>query len=873
MNEFQLGLKLQLSGVDSAQTLLNNFSKSLDQQLAGIRDFTKKLGDGNDTVRGYIDSAKEMIEQNPIGETMDKLSGLAESLGLDQISTGISQTAETVRAWTGEITSFMGTAQGASATIKQVLEGDVNGALDSVKTGLASMGNFADLATKMGLPGVATQIDGIATNIGTWVGKVQEFQGATEATAGKLDQAFGGSVHPNVLKVTSGLMEMTGVSKDILPHIDGIQQQFQSLTGKSFPDAFKEMQNLSKEFGKGGMSAKNLAEAFKAPGGAARLMAGGLGIVGAAIAGWKIGKAIGDMDLFGVKINDVAQYSISKAMGAFEKFKGWLHIKSKEEAARAAKAWEDAAEQATMNKPEPKKAEAEGTGGGFDQKKFDQEQLLASQRRLAEGDADRAKAAAENAATKHLDAIDKAFKENTNVYDTTLSERLAAAEKAEQESIKVLEEREAAANNALDVRIQNVNAQMEEINKSGESEEAKATKRNELQNRLRELEADKKAVHEQTEEEKTAITQRYSEKRTEFSKEEAKFLADLQKQEEEKAKATAIAAKKQEDARKKNIQLIHDENKGLEKQIELQREHGDMAAEGSGQQKSRKKRAGLEGKAGRSRGKTDPQTGDAVDAKGPRGKKKDEGKGDDPAEQAEKVLSLGEQIQQTFDDIANSGIESVKESITGLINGTMTWSDALNHIGTTIINTVMNAFTQMITSQISQYFSLDTVKEGMAVREKTRAAGEVAAKSPLALLDSISSWGFAATIGLAALTAAMSSIGGFEGGGYTGDGGHSEVAGLVHRGEMVFDQSAVQAIGKDRLEAIRINRSLPTGMASAGGGGGKALSPNINVQSAQPKVIVVNSQEELMKVMKGSIGEEITVAHIAKNKLRLGMAS
>lgn len=46
---------------------------------------------------------------------------------------------------------------------------------------------------------------------------------------------------------------------------------------------------------------------------------------------------------------------------------------------------------------------------------------------------------------------------------------------------------------------------------------------------------------------------------------------------------------------------------------------------------------------------------------------------------------------------------------------------------------------------------------------------------------------------------------GFSEGGYTGDGGKNEPAGVVHRGEYVFSQEAVQRIGAARLDAMHKN--------------------------------------------------------------------
>ncbi|WP_392353039.1 hypothetical protein V8F63_09810 [Brevundimonas sp. LF-1] len=49
------------------------------------------------------------------------------------------------------------------------------------------------------------------------------------------------------------------------------------------------------------------------------------------------------------------------------------------------------------------------------------------------------------------------------------------------------------------------------------------------------------------------------------------------------------------------------------------------------------------------------------------------------------------------------------------------------------------------------------------------------------------------------------SLFGFSEGGYTGEGGKHEPAGLVHKGEYVFSQEAVQRIGAARLDAMHKN--------------------------------------------------------------------
>lgn len=75
---------------------------------------------------------------------------------------------------------------------------------------------------------------------------------------------------------------------------------------------------------------------------------------------------------------------------------------------------------------------------------------------------------------------------------------------------------------------------------------------------------------------------------------------------------------------------------------------------------------------------------------------------------------------------------------------------------------------------------------------------------------------------------------GFDKGGYTGDGGAQEPAGIVHKGEYVFSAEAVRRIGAARLETMHANlkgfsagglvgMSLPS--LSVAGMGGASTAP------------------------------------------------
>lgn len=92
--------------------------------------------------------------------------------------------------------------------------------------------------------------------------------------------------------------------------------------------------------------------------------------------------------------------------------------------------------------------------------------------------------------------------------------------------------------------------------------------------------------------------------------------------------------------------------------------------------------------------------------------------------------------------------------------------------------------------------------------------------------------------GFGAIFGSIGKLFGFEKGGYTGNGGRNEPAGVVHKGEYVFSKKATQRIGVGRLEAM--HKSMK-GYASGGFVGAAAPStPAIPSRSGRSDVITVN---------------------------------
>jgi len=72
---------------------------------------------------------------------------------------------------------------------------------------------------------------------------------------------------------------------------------------------------------------------------------------------------------------------------------------------------------------------------------------------------------------------------------------------------------------------------------------------------------------------------------------------------------------------------------------------------------------------------------------------------------------------------------------------------------------------------------------------------------------------------------------GFASGGFTGQGGKYQPAGIVHKGEYVFDQAATNRIGVSNLEALRNGGSLDATLSKPGFGTGAQNVSNDNSQA------------------------------------------
>lgn len=122
------------------------------------------------------------------------------------------------------------------------------------------------------------------------------------------------------------------------------------------------------------------------------------------------------------------------------------------------------------------------------------------------------------------------------------------------------------------------------------------------------------------------------------------------------------------------------------------------------------------------------------------------------------------------------------------------------------------------------------------------------------------------------LQAAVSALSpkGFKSGGYTGNYGTSEVAGVVHGKEYVLNAEATKRVGVNALNAINNGGSIQAekqAQANAKVQGGQA--PNVNLN---PNFVIVDEREKLGDYLFGPDGKKAFVKFFKQNKRELGFA-
>ncbi|QHJ84025.1 MAG: hypothetical protein [Caudoviricetes sp.] len=192
---------------------------------------------------------------------------------------------------------------------------------------------------------------------------------------------------------------------------------------------------------------------------------------------------------------------------------------------------------------------------------------------------------------------------------------------------------------------------------------------------------------------------------------------------------------------------------------------------------------------------------------------------------------LNEQQRQTeLTAMQQTGMQNQKEM------STATYAAQMNAAQTSF-SSITDSMNTMFGQQSSAYKAAFAVSKAFSIAQAslnmyTAISQVMADPSALTIYQKLADYATVAA-SMATITSGIASVSaaGFQSGGYTGNGGVSDIAGVVHGQEFVMDAAATKRIGVSNLESIRRNGLDATLSRSGFGTGAKTVSNSQAVSS------------------------------------------
>ena len=268
--------------------------------------------------------------------------------------------------------------------------------------------------------------------------------------------------------------------------------------------------------------------------------------------------------------------------------------------------------------------------------------------------------------------------------------------------------------------------------------------------------------------------------------------------------------------------------------------------------------------------------------------------------------NIGRDITQNIE----SAVNGVSNALSGLILGTKNWRQSSAEVGQGIVQQLVKIGVQMLANFIlgkvlKKADTADTIANNSAKEGSLATTG---------LLESITSYGVAALVGVAAFVAAMALAGSFaEGGLIPGKPSHKDnTFAHVASGEYIVRTAAVDHYGVQLFHALN-SMKLPAHAAgglvqdrpfiddatfysrlggmkiasnhqsfAAGGLVGSspssavplmisAASPSVSVGGHKVTLIQTRDRSEMLQALQSSEGRKIVIGHVAGNRTKIGI--
>ncbi len=234
------------------------------------------------------------------------------------------------------------------------------------------------------------------------------------------------------------------------------------------------------------------------------------------------------------------------------------------------------------------------------------------------------------------------------------------------------------------------------------------------------------------------------------------------------------------------------------------------------------------------------------------------------------MTNLKLQAQEgTFNDVMISGLGSIVSQYEGVMSGlsdafggfftsftdgfansvgraivySENLNDALSNVAKEAVAGLISALVKLgiqyvVNAALGQAIGASSLAAQTAASAAAATATAAAWATPAALV-SLASFGANSVPAMAGITAtaalteglALASVAGFEQGGYTGNVGTKEIAGVVHGREYVFDAASTDRIGVGNLEAIRNGASYVSSNTSMAGSSSSGAAIAVNIEN------------------------------------------
>jgi hypothetical protein len=203
------------------------------------------------------------------------------------------------------------------------------------------------------------------------------------------------------------------------------------------------------------------------------------------------------------------------------------------------------------------------------------------------------------------------------------------------------------------------------------------------------------------------------------------------------------------------------------------------------------------------------------------------------------IAKINEQISQlklNFQDLSENGVrvfrqrllelESAKENITAVSRAMDILSEATGDAFAAVILDGENA--------------ADAIKDTFrsAIRSIVKELTKLAAMRIFRAILGVGTGGLSTGFGF------LGKLLGFASGGYTGAGGRNDVAGIVHRGEYVFDAASVRSLGLGNLRNLHQRGIAPIGSVSINNSA-QALDVNVRGIISGDQIVFVSDRTQV----------------------------